>query len=94
MGEINLLKEGLKVAPALVGVLIIVYFFLRYLDKKEVRDLEKDKLIELGFDKRDATIKDISEKAFDIHKESNKVIIENSKILGEIKQVIQLCKNN
>lgn len=84
MGELALLKEGLKYAPTLATLVVILIVFFKYLDKKDKRDQE-------DFDKRDRTITDIATQAFEVHKESNRVIVENSKVLGEITQTIRMC---
>ena len=82
-----LLKEGLRHAPSLVILVIIVIAFLRYLNLKDKRDQE-------DFDKRDVTIKGIASQQFEIHRESNKVIKENTQILGEVKHTLEMNMRN
>lgn len=84
MAELSFLKEGLKYAPSMIGIIAIVFMFLRYLHNKEERDRQ-------DFDKRDKTIQLISTQAFEIHKKSNEVIEKNSVLFGEMKHTIEMC---
>lgn len=91
MGYTDLVKEGLKYAPTLMifllALITIIVIFFKYLDRKDKRDQQ-------DFDKRDTTIKDIASQAFEVHKESNRVITENSKVLGAITQTMQACNKH
>ena len=87
MSELNFLSEGFKYAPVLITLILIVVVFFLYLNKKDKRDQQ-------DFDKRDVTIKEIASQAFEVHKESNRVITENSKALGSITQIMQACNKN
>ena len=84
METVPFLKDAISQVPALVVLVIIVVYFLKFLDGKDKRD-------QMDFDKRDAILKDIAEKAFLVYTESNKVIVDNSKVIGEIREVIRKC---
>ncbi len=91
MIEQQLLKKGLESAPSIVAMIAIVIFFLRYLNEKDKRDIEKTKMVQEDFNKRDLALKEITSRAFQIHQESNKIIKENTEVIGEVKQVIRSC---
>lgn len=83
MDEWSFLKEGWQHAPSLIGMIALVGMFLWYLQNKDQRDKE-------NYDKRDTTITLIANQAFEVHKESNNIIAENSKVLGEVKTSLSL----
>ena len=89
MNELRLFEEGLKYAPSLIGIIIIVLMFLKYLQHRDVKDLERERMMKEDFDKRDKTITTIATQAFEVHRSSNEVIKENTKILGEVKYALE-----
>lgn len=88
MSQWSFLKEGLQYAPSLVGAIVIVVLFLRYLNARDKRDIEKEVMLQQDFDKRDDVLKGISSQGFEIHKQSNEVIKENTQVLGAVKHAL------
>ncbi len=86
--EWALLKEGLPYVPSLAISLAIIIIFVRYLDARDKRDVEKEIMLQKDFDKRDAVLKEISNRGFAVHQESNQVIKENTHVMGEVKHAL------
>lgn len=71
-----------KAIPSLALLGILVFFFIRYIERRDVRDAEIS-------EKHDLVLRGIGESCHTVQRESVEAINQNTKMLGEVGHILE-----